>query len=66
MKKFLLRIFKEPPHNKSKKQLIGSYPFIRRDVESVNKEVEDLSRLYKSEEGYSIELEETEVDYGNV
>ena len=55
---YILNIYKKDSRTKSGRRLHGSYEFERKDTEQMQREVRDLQPLYKSSDGYTIEVVE--------
>ena len=55
---FILNIYIKDRRTKSGRRIVGSYPFIRKDREAMNRGVTDLRGLYKEKDGYSLEVVE--------
>jgi len=53
---FILNIYKKDSRTKSKKRLVGSYEYERKDKEAVLREINDLYPTYKESDGYSFEI----------
>jgi hypothetical protein len=60
---FILNIYKKDSRTKSGRRCAGSYEYVRKDRETMNREVKELYPLYKESDGYSFEI--LEVNYEN-